>query len=303
MPYICSNLYIMSTKQLIVFIINPISGSIQKANLPQLISSHIDYSRYDVQVRFTEYAGHAPLLAQQAVAEGASAVIAVGGDGSVNEVANQLVGSPAALGIVPLGSGNGFANTLQLPREPAKALHIINAFHTRRIDVGKMNDRYFFSCAGMGWEATVIDDFAETHHRSLFQYLRMATAAYFRTTPATFTLKANNKVLKMNALSINVGNSGQLGYGITITPFSKLDDGKIEIAIVRPFAPWQSPYLVLQLLRKKIWRTRTVHILQTSEAEVIAPAPIRTQIDGEPYITNTNVQFSVVPRALNVIVP
>ena len=161
----------MDTKKSITFIINPISGTQNKDHIPSLIDELLDKTRFDYDVRLTEYRGHAAELTRQCAAEGRDIVVAVGGDGTVNEVARSLTHTQTALGVIPCGSGNGLARHLCLPMDTAKALQIINHCQIEPFDYGVINDLPFFCTCGIGFDAFISLKFAEAGKRGPVTYV------------------------------------------------------------------------------------------------------------------------------------
>ena len=203
-------------KKKILFIINPIAGVWSKEKLPKLIQEVLDKKLFDIHIAFTEYAGHAKGLTREAVQKDFDIVVAVGGDGSVNEVASQLVGSEVVLGIIPGGSGNGFARKLGIPIVKRKALQVLNALQIRQVDVGRINGQYFFSNAGVGFEAAIVDIFATTSMRGLAEYVRVGAMQYFSYQAQNYHIKTASETIQTQAFQINFSNSGQYGYNVGI---------------------------------------------------------------------------------------
>ena len=161
----------MTARKKIIFIMNPASGTSSKAGMPKIIESVIDKSLYDFSIAETRYSGHACEIAAEAASEGAFAVVAVGGDGTVNEVGRAVAGSQTALGIIPCGSGNGLARHLMLPMDARKALAVINAGVVHALDYGIINGKPFFCTCGMGFDAFISMKFAEAGKRGPATYL------------------------------------------------------------------------------------------------------------------------------------
>ena len=174
--------------QRILFIINPISGTTRKGNVVKAIERRIDTQRFAVEIRYTEYAGHAVEIARQAAEDGVDIVVAVGGDGTVNEVARSLVHTNTALAIVPSGSGNGLARHLLIPMDIEKALDVINANVMTELDYGLINDKPFFCTCGVGFDAFISLKFAEAGSRGLKTYLEKTLVDGLRYKPETYRI-------------------------------------------------------------------------------------------------------------------
>ena len=189
-------------KKRILFIINPISGTRRKKRMPDEIERHLDHSRYEHEVRFTTHAGHAAEMTAEAAKDGVDVVVAVGGDGTVNEVARSLVHTSTALGIIPCGSGNGLARHLQIPQNAKGAIEIINQGVIHCLDYGKINGRPFFCTCGMGFDAFVSKKFAESGKRGLIQYARNTIGVGLTYKPETYTITDENGTRTQEAFLI-----------------------------------------------------------------------------------------------------
>ena len=170
--------------KIIHFIINPISGKGSNQLNLELVSSVFNSEEFDIKTKETLEPGHAKRLAVKSVAEGADIVVACGGDGTVNEVASGLVGTDVGLGIVPMGSGNGLASTLKIPKNIVGALKLIKKFNTVRIDVGQINNEYFFSNTGIGFDAKVINYYSKTKGRGFASYLKAVFSTILYNAPS-----------------------------------------------------------------------------------------------------------------------
>jgi diacylglycerol kinase (ATP) len=287
----------------ILFIINPIAGMRHKAHIPDLAKTLLERDRFEVHISFTSYRGHASQIARQAVMSGFNAVVAAGGDGSINEIASELVNTQVALGILPMGSGNGLAYKLNIPLDITKALHYINRYYIQSIDVGTMNDRYFFSTAGMGFEALIVQDFAQTKLRGLLGYSEKIIRRLIPYQAETFEVICNGKLWREKAFIVTVGNSGVYGYGIGMTAqHSNLSDGLLELTILRDFPRWKTPYILGMVANGKLNSLKEAICITTSDALIKTDQITFAQIDGEAIAPTNCMQIGVKHRALNVIV-
>lgn len=290
--------------QKILFIINPIAGINKKKNVPKLARRYLDSNKYDVHIAHTQYAGHAKLLAKQAVKDAFDIVVAVGGDGSINEIAQQLIHTNVALGIVPGGSGNGFARKLGIPINRKQSLQVVNKAHTMQCDVGWMNGSLFFSNAGLGIEALIVNRFAETKIRGFVSYARWALHFYATYKARSYTILCDGMKFEKKALFINFSNSGQYGYQIGVAPErSDLTDGLLEMIVVESFAKWRALYLLPLFMLGKASKVDCVDIIQTKQAVIQCDSKINLQIDGDPAGTAPKMEVKILKGALKVIVP
>ncbi len=291
-------------KKKILFIINPIAGIHKKKKIPQLARQLMDSKTYEVHIAHTEYAGHAKLLAKKAVKDAFDVVVAVGGDGSINEVAQQLMNTEVALGIVPGGSGNGFARKLEIPRNRKKALAVLNEAYTIQCDVGMMNDKVFFSNAGLGIEALIVNRFAETRIRGFVSYARWVLHFYATYQAQKYKIQCDGMSFEKKALFINFSNSGQYGYQIGVAPdLSDITDGLLEMIVVQSFSKWRALYLLPMFLMGKAKNTSFVDVIQTDKAWIECEVDADAQIDGDPAGLGKRFEVKILKGALKVIVP
>lgn len=288
----------------ILFIINPKAGVSSKLQLPDLIRQIINREHYEVHIAFTSYKGHAAEMARQAVISNFDMVAAAGGDGSVNEVASQLVNTPLTLGVLPIGSGNGLANKLGIPLDIRQALQRINRNYRIKIDVGMMNQQTFFSTAGTGFEALIVHDFARTNVRGMTGYADKILRRIFSYHPEVYTIQYNEtESICTKAFMLSFGNSGMFGYGIGLTHREAvMDDGLLEMTLVRDFLRIRAPYLLMMAAEGKARQLKEVRIERVSSAVVSTEKPVLMQIDGEPAPSSSEMHLSVLKQALNVLV-
>lgn len=290
-------------KRVILFIINPISGIGKQKNIEELIRDNIDASSYEYQVKFTKGPGHGTELAKEAVASGVDVVVAIGGDGTVNEIGQALVGSSTALGIIPTGSGNGLARHLKIPFQFKKAIEVINRCKIRKIDTATINDQVFLSIAGVGYDAFVAKKFADAPKRGFFTYFRIVSNEYSQYRPRKYILEVDGRIIKRRALSITFANSNQFGNNTSIDPNAKLDDGLIDVCVVRRVPLWLVPLYVPALFFKTFHKTQYMEIIRAKKAVVTRKKGKTIHLDGDPSQTGKVLEMRVNPLSLNIIVP
>jgi diacylglycerol kinase (ATP) len=293
----------LQKKKVILFIINPISGIGKQKNIEDLIRSHTDAAVYDYQVKFTKGPGDGTFLAGKAVASGVDIVVAVGGDGTVNEIGQALVGSETALGIIPTGSGNGLARHLKIPFNFDKAIDVINRCKVRKIDTATINDQIFLSIAGVGYDAFVAKKFANADKRGFFTYFRIVSNEYPKYRPKRYTLEVDGRIIKRKALSITFANSNQFGNNTSIAPNAKLDDGLIDVCIVRRIPLYLVPFYVPLLFTKTFHKTHYIEIIRAKKAVVTREKGKTIHLDGDPTKTGKVLEMKVNPLSLNIIIP
>ncbi|MEI7489821.1 MAG: diacylglycerol kinase family protein [Bacteroidota bacterium] len=287
----------------IIFIVNPISGIGKQKGIEKLISKHLDASVFDYSILYTEKPGHAAELSRDAVNRGIDAVIAVGGDGTVNETAQGLIGSKTALGIIPTGSGNGLSRHLKIPMDPAKAIRILNNYKISSIDTATLNDNLFVSVAGVGFDARVAKEFAKSGKRGFRKYFNIATSAYTHYKPRKYTMVIDGEEITRKALMISFANSSQFGNNTSIDPSAKIDDGFIDVCIVSKVPYWKTLFLAPLLFMKRFDRTSYVEIIQAKEVELVRKKGKSGHVDGDPFVAGKNVHLKIQPLSLKVIIP
>jgi len=285
------------------FIINPISGVSKKHNLPRLIEEELDKSEFEYDLVFTEAPGHACELAREAVALGYDIVAAAGGDGTINEIGSELVGSKTVLAVIPVGSGNGLARRLNIPTERRKAIRLIAAGKEVEIDAPTLNGQYFFSVAGVGFDALVSHQFALTKQRGFFEYARLIAQNYFQYEFNQYEIEVNGELIKDELFFLTIANSGQFGYEVKIAPDAELTDGRFELVLVKAHPKWKVAYLVSILMMGLVEHSEYATLIQSDHAIIRSRKPIFTQIDGDAVAEQEEIEVKMGSKKLKMIVP
>lgn len=286
----------------IAFIVNPIAGIKTKNRVSKLIRELLDTEQYSPSIVVTEYAGHATQLAHQFALEGYYAVIAVGGDGTVNEVASGLRDTNTALGVVPNGSGNGFARHLDISTRMNRAVEMLNYSEVIKVDYCTVNDYPFFSTFGVGFDAVVAQDFSSTS-RGLKGYIESILKDIFQYKPEQYHLRGEGIDLTTSAFLINFANASQWGYDACIAPKASIQDGWMDIAIVSEFPLIKAPGLAWQLFTKSIDENHYMHTIRAKEIMLVREnesSPIH--IDGTPTQMAKDLHIKIVEEGLKVLV-
>lgn len=287
---------------MIRFVINPIAGFRRsKKDLLQLIRRNFEAGEYDT--RLTAGPGDATVLAREAVASGYEAVIAVGGDGTINEVASALVNTDTALGIVPRGSGNGLARGLGIPLQAEAALVVVREAHLRKIDVGNANSRYFFMLTGVGFDASVGEKFNEVSRRGPLPYFVIAAKEFVRYDPETLTVRMDESLTELTPFLITIANTQQFGNGAIIAPRAVPDDGLLDVCVMRPMSVFSALRHAPKLFNGTIDSAPEVSYQQVRSVEIIKAGDILFHVDGEPQRCKSPLKISITPQSLNVMVP
>lgn len=241
-------------------------------------------------------------LAQEAVDQHYDIVAVAGGDGSINEVGTQLIGTNIALAIIPCGSGNGLSRCLHIPLDPLKALELINRKAICQIDTVKVNDVPFISISGTGYDAQVADDYAKDQHRGFETYFRYIVKNYFKLGEKDYTIVLPDRTFSTKAFFISFANSNQMGYDVPISPKASLWDGLVDICIVRKPNALELPIVGGYFLSKNMDKAPKVDIIQTPSVDILRPEAAVVNIDGESIMFEKDLHIRINPLSLNVIV-
>ena len=291
-------------KKRILFIVNPISGSRRRRNHVELINDHVDRNKYDINIALTKYAGHAIEISRQAVKDKYDVIVAVGGDGTVNEVASQMINSNSTLGIIPGGSGNGLARHLNIPLTPLRAISLLNKGIVTTIDTATVNNKPFISIAGVGFDALVAKKFAKSPRRGFLTYFRIVANEFLTYKPKKYKLSFDEGLyIKRRAFFISFANSNQFGYNAKIAPNARLNDGKIDICIAQKPNVFQTPVVANLMLLKLIDKSPLMDIISTTGVVIKRKKNKVINIDGEPVKLDKELVIKVVPSSLKVIIP
>lgn len=287
-------------KRLLV-IVNPISGRSSKKAVVGAMVSHLDMNKYDVTFRFTSHPGHATELAAEAVADGVDIVVAVGGDGTVNEVARALVGTDTALGIIPCGSGNGLARHLHIPMNVRKAVEILNEGHMTLIDSMTVNGIPCFCTAGVGYDAYVSEKYAKEPTRGLSTYVRKAVEGWFSYQPQQYIIETDNGTIQRTALAITCANANQWGNDFHVAPKASLTDGLIDVTIIHPIHLVNALKMPSQIFGYSFDKNPDVETFKTSGLTIRRAIMAPLHIDGESQRGTRDITIALRPASLGVL--
>ena len=287
----------------ILFIINPNSAKRNRDRISRAIKTGIDKRVFEISVAYTQSAGHAVTLSKDAVASKVEVIVAVGGDGTVNEVASQMINSSSVLGIVPLGSGNGLARHLGISRNIEKAIELINKQNTSLIDTGLVNGKVFISIAGIGFDALIAERFAKGTQRGFLGYFQIIANEYLFYKPQTYRLTFDDgQVITESALFVAFANSNQFGYNTTIAPNANIQDGLLDVCIVKKPDIFHIPLIASLLLLRQIDISPSVEIVQAKSLMVKRNQNDVVNIDGEPLNLEKNLEIKINPLSLKIII-
>ena len=290
-------------KKKVCVIINPVSGTGGKQSIPEKIAAAFDPKKYDVVIRFTGYAGHATEITKHAVKENYKYVIAAGGDGTVNEIAKALVGTPCVLGIIPLGSGNGLARDLNISMTIDKSIETITKGVVRNIDYGIANDNIFFCTCGVGFDAFVSERFADEKMRGPIGYVKNILESVIDFKSEEYELTYEGKTIKERAFVVTCANASQYGNEAYIAPGADMEDGKMNVSLIKPINALEMPQTTIQLFTKNLHKNNKVIQLLTSDLVIKRGRSGVMHIDGESVDAGKEIVVKIIPKGLHVLSP
>ncbi|TDQ73359.1 diacylglycerol/lipid kinase family protein [Sphingobacterium yanglingense] len=291
----------MEDQKKILFVINPISGGKKKTAFNKKVLEVLDLKKFNPTFQQTTKPNHAYELGRKAIEEKYDAVIAVGGDGTINELGAALIGSGVPLGIIPEGSGNGLALYLGIPMNETAAIRRLNRFETVDVDCGTINEKPFFNIAGLGFDASVSDRFANDSIRGPIGYLRSVINVLGKYKPCHYTLTIDGKKYEREAFMISVANSPQYGNNAYIAPNASVNDGVLDVCIVHKFPLYILPMMVYHLFNRSADQSEYVEIIPGRNILIERDDSGPVHVDGEPLTLTGDLQIEVKPSSLKII--
>lgn len=289
-------------KKLMV-IVNPLSGTQRKKNVRSKVERLLDHDKFAVRIATVERENHVRDLCREAVREGYYGVVAVGGDGTMNGAAEGLMGSDVALGVIPSGSGNGLARHLGMPMSITKSLQVINRDKVEPLDCCRLNERTFVCTCGVGFDAQVAHEFSKKHQRGLVTYVRTAFQVYSHFKCERYRVTIDGKTFEEDAFVIACANASQYGNNAYIAPHASMQDGVLDITVIKPFSVLKSAIIGLELFIKRIDKDVSINTYRGREVTIERSSAGPMHIDGEPIDMPATVTATCVPNAIKVFVP
>ena len=280
---------------------NPISGSANKAEIPELIAKTLDLESFDYELVLTEHPGHATEIARQEKDNGTDIVVAIGGDGTVNEVGRALVHSQTALGIIPCGSGNGLARHLLLPLNTKKAIEIINACEIHDLDYGIINGHPFFCTCGMGFDAFISLKFAEAGKRGPITYVENVLKEGLKYQPETYEVSDETGARKYKAFLIACANASQYGNNAYIAPGATMKDGEMDVVIMEPFDVLDAPQIAADLFMKTFGNNSKIKTFRAKQIHIHRKEAGAIHFDGDPMMTDADIDVHIEPGGIKIV--
>jgi diacylglycerol kinase (ATP) len=286
----------------ILYIINPVSGIGRHKPVEKIIRSGMDEQIWDTEICYTEHKGHGFEISSNAAGI-YDTVVAVGGDGTVNEVGRGLIGSTTALGIIPTGSGNGLARFLEIPFKINRALQALNHAQIKAIDVIRINEFHSLNVAGIGFDAFISHKFATRKNRGPLAYMQLITQEFAKYKSARYKVTINDKTQEWDAFLISFANSSQWGNNIHIAPQARIDDGLIDVCLIRDFPMVTAPALLFSLIDQSIDKNKYDIIVKSPKVTVEFDDDLLGHVDGEPVNLGHKADVEILPLALRVAAP
>ena len=266
-----------------------------------MVEKYIDRERYDHEIVYTQYAGHAVELAKDAAMRGIDVVVAVGGDGTLNEVGRGLVHTNTAMSVIPCGSGNGFARHLGIPMSIKGSIDFINKAETTAIDYGKLNGHPFFCACGMGFDAKVSNDFANDGSRGPFTYIKTSLVDWVSYKPETYCVETPYFKGTFEAFVIACGNASQYGNNAYIAPYASMRDGLLSISILSPFSTLEMPLMAGHLFNHTFAESSHMTTMSTPWIRIKRTVFGPVHYDGEPCMMDEELNIEIVPDGIKVL--
>lgn len=286
--------------QKVAFVINPNAGVKKKINIIEFIKEYFPKTiAYDFIVWKNK--DDFESVKQQILSGNYNIVVACGGDGTVNQVSSVVAHTTMALGIFPLGSGNGLARSNRIPLDLKQALQIIERGATKQIDGATVNGHPFFCTAGIGFDAHIANEFATSTKRGFVTYFTTTIKEFFSYSPSLYKITIDGKIIETKAFLITIANAGQWGNDVYIAPEAELNDGILNVSILKPFSNFAIPMIGIKLFSKKIHTSISLQSEKGKHMEIEFNGELPVHFDGEPITAKNKLSISVTPLALKIV--
>jgi len=268
--------------------------------VPALIEKHLDTTIFEPTIVVTNRAFHGNKLAQKGIGE-YDYIIAVGGDGTVNEIASSIAGTDTVLGIIPFGSGNGLARFLEIPMDTGEAIKTLNLKRIEVIDAAKINRQWFFNMAGMGFDAHISEVFSHDKTRGFGAYIRSSIREIINYKPEVYQLEIDGVQYEREAFMLSFANSSQYGNNAHVSPCASVQDGLLDVCIIKPFPLYRFIEMGLRMFFKSADKSKYVEIIRGKNIKIKRTKDGPVHLDGEPQIMGPEAEINIVPGALKII--
>lgn len=288
--------------QHLFFLINPISGGRSKDKIVLDIDKYLDKTQFTFETTYTEYPGHASHLLQKRMNLNET-VVAVGGDGTINEIAKVLAGTDKSMAIIPQGSGNGLARHLGISVKPRKAIQQLNDLKSIKVDTAKLNEWFFISIAGIGFDSLIAQKFVSSKNRGFFGYASLVLKEFISYREQDFDIEIDGVLQRKKAALVSFANSNQFGYNTIIAQNADVSDGLLEVCIFRKPKWFQLPSVLLKVWTKNANRSSLLEIISAKSISLYPNQLKYANVDGESIHVGEKIQVEIIPSNLNLKVP
>lgn len=294
-------------KKKIVFIVNPKAGTQKIQEIEEAIQAYLDLEKFSFEIVFTTHKGHGSEIAKEAVESDVDLIVSVGGDGSLHDVAQEVVGTDLPVAVWPLGSGNGLARSLGIPFKAKDVLDLINQFHIIDMDVGEVNGHYFVATFGLGFDAEISKLFEGSKMRGFWSYFLLIIKRLPSFKPLHVKAKNQGELIHDGqAFILNAANVPQLGYGFEIAPLADWQDGKFDLMVIEPVPFWRMPFIALKAFSKRLHTSKKVQRYVVEEFMIKCDHLHGYQMDGE-YVSSSElssewVEIKIRPKGIKLLV-
>jgi len=285
----------------ILFVVNPAAGPQKTSvNVKEEILKNLDLHKFEPDFLYTRHPKHASELKSQGLLKMVDVIVAVGGDGTVNEVSKNIVNERIALGIIPTGSGNGLARHLKIPLAFNQAVKHLNRVQPRPIDAARIQDFLFLNVAGVGFDAEVSSKFAHNRKRGFLNYAKLTFSSFFNYQPDTYNINVDGETIQRKAFLIAIANSSQYGNNAAIAPEAEVDDGILNLCVMRPIKWFETPFVTWHMFRTTLHKTKYVEYHRGKNFVIHHNYPY-FHFDGEPSETTDPIEINIMPKAIKVL--
>jgi diacylglycerol kinase (ATP) len=289
-------------KQKIFFLVNPISGGKNKDHFYSLVNANLDTDKYEYDIQKWGDDDRVEDLVKTAIGNGFTTVVAAGGDGTINQIARQLAGTDTLMGIIPMGSGNGFARHNGIPMQADKAIRLLNNPTIKKVDTMLINNQRYVNVAGIGFDAHIGYLFSTAPQRGFKTYAQIVIRELGNFKPQEYKIDIDGKEYTEDAFLISVANASQWGNNATIAPNASTRDGLMDVVVMKPFKFYDVPQLALQMFTKNIDKNRRIKSFKANNVTIHRKDKGAVHFDGEPAEMGTDINFIIEPASLNLLV-
>ena len=284
-------------------IINPHSGTSRKTSIPELAYNILSENGSELYFVYTNEQGHVAQIIDDVAGQGFDVVIGVGGDGTINEVADAVRPTDMTMGIIPMGSGNGLARSLDIPMDPEAALEVIRKGYIKRIDCCEANGVPFFVTFGVGFDAQVTASYDQKSFRGPLSYVLSTVDQFIKHKSSLYRLHLNGEVIEQKAFLVTCANADQYGNNAIIAPEAELDDGLFDVVVIRNMSLLKAPQVAIKLFTKNINESASIDIYRTDHLVIEREEEDYAQVDGELLELGRRIEITIQKQQLPILVP